>query len=87
MTGFVILLGIKQPMHVHDEVAHVSIVDGLLRLRLPGRIGGCIVRIDADDIQLVEILELDVVQILELATKDKVQKLLAGGFFAMADPS
>src|SRR5262249_52888488 len=57
-------LRIEQAMHVHDEVAHVSVVDGLLRLRLPGRIGGRIVRIDADDIELVEILELDVLQLL-----------------------
>jgi len=76
------VLGIKQPMHVHDEIAHVGVVDGLLRLRLPGRVGGRVVRIDADDIQLVEILELEVVQILQLATKDKVQKLLGGGFFS-----
>ena len=75
MTGFLVFLvflGIKQPMHVHHEVAHVGVVDSLLRLRLPGSIGGRVVRIDADDIQLVEILEFDVAQILELTTKDKM---------------
>ena len=42
-------LGIEQPVQVHDEIAHLRIVDGLLRLGLPGGVGGRIVRIDADD--------------------------------------
>src|SRR5713226_7512454 len=45
---------IEQPMQVHDKVAHMGVVDGLLRLRLPGGISGGVVRINADDVELVE---------------------------------
>ena len=68
-------LGIEQPMQMDDEVAHVRIVDGLLRLRLPGGIGGCVVRVNADDVELVEILELDAVEIGQLAAENEVKQL------------
>src|SRR5262245_12325051 len=67
--------GIEQPMHVDDEVAHVGVVDGLLRLRLPGRISGGVVRINSDDIELVEVLEFDLVDTGELATDHEVKQL------------
>ena len=57
-----LLLGIEQPVQVDDEIAHLRVVDRLLRLGLPGRIGGRVVRIDADDVELVEILELGAVE-------------------------
>ncbi len=57
------VVGIEQPVQVDDEIAHLGVVDGLLRLRLPGRIGGGIVRIDADDVELVEILEFGAVEL------------------------
>ncbi len=49
---------IEQSVQMNDEIAHMRIVDGLLRLRPPRRIGGRIVRIDADDVELVQILEV-----------------------------
>src|ERR1700731_1420705 len=42
---------IEQAMHVNDEVAHMGVVDGLLRLGLPCPISSGIVRINADDIE------------------------------------
>ena len=39
-------------MDVDDEIAHVGVVHGLLRLRLPGRVSGCVIRIHADDLDL-----------------------------------
>src|SRR5262245_20985072 len=66
---------IEQPMHMNDEVAHMSVVDGLLRLRLPGRIGGGVVRINADDVELVEVPELDPIEIGELAAENQMQQL------------
>ena len=44
--------GIEQPVQMHDEVAHMGIVDGLLGLRLPGDISGGVIGINADDVQL-----------------------------------
>src|SRR5262245_59746715 len=76
----VIMLRIEQPVHVDNEVAHVGVVDGLLGLRLPGRIGGRIVRINSDDVQLVEIPELDVGEITELSAKNEMEQLLARRF-------
>src|SRR5512144_170344 len=68
-------LGIEQSMKVNDEVAHVRVVDGPLRLRLPGDIGAGIIRIDADDVDLVEILELGAAELGELAAENEVQQL------------
>src|SRR5262245_24886554 len=60
---------------MHDEVAHMGVIDGLLGFRLPGSISGGVVGINADDVQLVEIPEFDVVQIGELAAEDEMQQL------------
>src|SRR6187455_2622628 len=62
-------LGIEQSVQVNDEITHVRVVDGLLRFRLPCYVGTRIVRVDADDINLVEILELCASELGELATK------------------
>ena len=62
-------------MQVDDEIAHVGVVDGLLRLRLPRRIGGGVVGINADDVELVELPELNLVQVRELAAEDEMEQL------------
>ena len=62
-------------MQMHDEVAHMGVVDGLLGLRLPGCVSGGVIRINADDIELVEILEFDLVEIGKLAAENQVQQL------------
>src|SRR5262249_47303530 len=54
-----IRLRIEQPVHVHDEVAHVRVIDGLLCLRLPSGVGGGVAGINPDDVQFIEIAELD----------------------------
>src|SRR5262245_18483919 len=76
----VLMLRIEQPVHVDNEVAHMGVVHGLLSLRLPGRIGARVVRIDADDVDLIEILELDIGEVRELAAKNQMKQLLAGRF-------
>ena len=54
MGGFV---RIEQPVQMDDEIAHLRVVDGLLRLAPPSRIGGGVIRVEADDIDLFEINE------------------------------
>ena len=44
---------IEQPVEVNHEVAHMGVVHGLLCLRLPGRVGGCVIGIYAHDLDLV----------------------------------
>ena len=66
-------------MHMDDEIAHVRIVDGLLGLRLPGRIGGRVVRVDADDVELVEIPELVAAKLGQLAAEHQMEQLPSGG--------
>ena len=73
------MIRIEQPVHVNDEVAHLRVVDRRLRLGLPGRIGGGVVRKQADDLHLVEILEGDVFEVDEFATEDEVKQLLRLG--------
>src|SRR5215471_19044927 len=70
--GRLIRIRIEQSVQVHDEVAHVSIVDGLLRLRLPGGVGGGVIGIDPDNVQLVEVSEQDAVQVGEFAAEDEM---------------
>src|SRR5262245_38824507 len=68
---------IEQPVQVHDEIAHMGVIDRLLRLRFPSDISGGVVGINSDDIQLVDIPELDTVQISEFAAEDEMQQLCA----------
>lgn len=68
--------GIEQTMQVDDEITHMRIVDGLLRLRTPRDIGARVIRIDADDIDLGQVLEFDVLKPRKLATDNQVKKLL-----------
>ena len=64
---------IEQPVEVNHEVAHVGVVHGLLRLRLPGSVGGCVIGIHPDDFDLVEVLERGVFEIGQLAADDEVK--------------
>ena len=61
---------------MHDEVSHFGIVDGTLRLRLPGRIGARIVRIDTDDVESVEVAELQAGYAVQLAAENQMEQLL-----------
>src|ERR1700682_5038881 len=65
-------------MHVDDEISHMGVVNGLLRLGPPGRISGGVVRINANDIELIDILEFGPLQIGELAAEDEMEQLSAG---------
>ena len=53
-----VVRGIEQAVQVDDEIAHVRVVDRRLRLGFPGGIGCRVVREHADDVDLVEVLEL-----------------------------
>ena len=47
---------------MHDEIAHMGVVDAPLRRVAPGGEGLGIIRIDADDIERFEIREFDLVE-------------------------
>jgi mRNA interferase RelE/StbE len=66
-------LGVEKTVQVDDEIAHMRVVDGLLRRAPPGLVRCSVVRIDADDVEPIEIGELDPARILELAAEHKVQ--------------
>ena len=53
----------------------MSVVDGRLSLGLPRCQRRCIVRVDADDIERVQIPELNILKVFEFATKHQVQEL------------
>src|SRR5690606_30839284 len=50
---------VQQAVQVDDEVAHMRIVHGLLRGAAPGLVRRLVIGIDADDVELGEIDELD----------------------------
>ncbi len=60
---------------MHDEVAHLGVVDGLPRLAKPGLVGLRVVRKKPDHIQLREIFEINILDIVELAAKDEMNQL------------
>src|SRR5215831_4855361 len=66
------LTRVEQPVEMDDEIAHLSVVDGHLRLGLPGCVGGRIIRIQADDLDIVQVLERVVVEVDELSADDEV---------------
>src|SRR5690242_17130527 len=78
MGGFRVLRRIEQAMQMHDEEAHLGVIDGRLRLRPPRRIGGRVIGVEADDLDLVEILEGVVLEIGQLAADDEMKQLLRG---------
>jgi hypothetical protein len=79
MGRLCVLTRIQQPMEMNDEKAHVRIVHGLLRLCLPGRVGGRVIGVDPDDLDLIEILESVVLEIGQLAADDEMEQLLRLG--------
>src|SRR5215204_4706645 len=64
---------VEQAVQMHDEIAHMRIIDGLLRLCFPGRVGRRIIRKNADDVELAEIAEFKLVDALELAPEHEMQ--------------
>ena len=72
------MIGVEQPVEMDDEIAHLRIVDRALRLGTPGDVGGGIVRIEADDLDIVEVLEGVVLEIEQLTPDDEVKQLLRG---------
>jgi hypothetical protein len=78
MARLCVLTWIEQPVEVDDEIAHLGVVHSLLRLGLPGREGGRVIREYADDFYLLKILERDVLKIDQLAANDEMEQLLRG---------
>ena len=67
---------------MHDEVAHLGVVDGFARLAKPGLVGFRVVRKKSDHIQLGQILEINILDVIELTAKDEMYQLFRrGGFF------
>jgi hypothetical protein len=64
---------------MHDKIPHLGIVDCALRLRLPGRVGAGVIRIDADEVELAEVSEFHARHTTQLAAKDEVEQLLPLG--------
>ena len=73
-------LWLHESVHVDNEVTHLSVVDGTLRGGFPGFFGLRVVRIDTNDVEFVEILELNGVEICEFTSKHEVQKLFSSAF-------
>src|SRR5258708_7854184 len=73
---------VEQTMRVPEEVTHLRVVDGLRRLRPPRDIGLGVIRIDTDNVDLVEILEFDTSDVSEFTAEHEVQQLLRLSFAA-----
>jgi hypothetical protein len=69
-----VALGIDQMVDVHDEIAHVRIVDAAVR-RLRAWQASALVGVDADGIARVHAGKGDAGELRELAAEDEVEKL------------
>src|SRR5262249_24013841 len=65
--------GIEQPMYMDDEIAHVGVIDSLLRLGLPGDVRARIVRKNTDDVDFIKILEFIAAKLGQFAAEDEMQ--------------
>ena len=59
---------------MNDEIAHVGVVDSVLRLGLPGDISASIIGEDANHVDLVEVLEFATAEFGEFAAKNEMQQ-------------
>ena len=75
------MIRIEQPVEMDNEITHMRVIHGLLRLCLPCRIGGGVIRVHADDFHLVEILEGDMREIGQFAAEDEMKQLLRGAIW------
>src|SRR5262249_21214211 len=66
-------------MQVDNEIAHMGIVDRLLGFCLPSDISGSIIRKDAHNFDLVEILELAATELGELPAEHEMKQLFLFG--------
>src|SRR5262245_16288513 len=62
-------------MDVYNKIAHVRVIDGLLRHGPPSLVGLRVARVDADDVEPFEVFELHVRHVLKLAAEDEMEKL------------
>src|SRR6202521_3473351 len=62
---------------MHDEIAHMSVVDGPVGGVLPGVIGLRVIGEDADHMQRLEVAELHSVERGELTPEHEVEQLLS----------
>ena len=68
-------------MEVDDEVAHVGVVDGLLRPGFPGDVGTGVIGKHTNDFHLIEILERRALEIGQLAADDEMEQLRLGAIW------
>ncbi len=61
---------------MHHEIAHQSVVDRLLRGRLPRGVRLSVVRVDADDVEPVEISDVTPSSDSSSPSEDEMQQLL-----------
>src|SRR5262249_31776103 len=67
--------GVQQSMQVDDEIAHMRVVDRLLRFGLPCHVSGCVVWKHADDVDFIEVFEFAAAKLSEFAPEDEMQQL------------
>ena len=59
-----------------DDVAHVRIVDGLLRLGFPGSMRARVIGKNSHYVELRAVAELRAVEALQFTAKDEVEELI-----------
>jgi len=61
---------------MHDEIAHMRVVDGALGSAAPGLGGFLVVWINADNVEFFGVFERDAIKLRELAAEHQMKKLL-----------
>jgi hypothetical protein len=68
-------LRVEQPVQMHDEIAHMGVVHAPVGCVAPGGVRLGVIRVDADDIERLQVEELDSVEGGELTAEDEMEEL------------
>ena len=63
-------------MQMHDDIAHMGVVDGRLGLGLPSALRAGVIREYPDDVEFCRVAELVPVQLFEFAAKYRCKSSL-----------
>tara|TARA_R110002072_G_scaffold29535_4_gene93273 strand:+ start:170 stop:391 length:222 start_codon:yes stop_codon:yes gene_type:complete len=71
-----VIVRVHQTVKMDNEIPHLGAVDCPLCRLSPGRLRLCKARIDANNVELIQIAEANTLKIFKLAPKNEVKKLL-----------
>jgi hypothetical protein len=67
-----LVAGIEQAVHMDDEVTDHGVIDRPLRSGFPGIVGGLVIRVNTDDVEIADVLEFNALKIIKFTAENEV---------------